>query len=616
MRELPTEEKAKTWRERAVEFAGAIRNVPPAFKLLWEADAASATGMAVVTVVSAANPVCQAWVSKQLIDGVISGVSRHVTPSQGLHELFPYVAAEFALIVVGSVCGQLRQLLDKLISHRLGYLINTRIIRKALSLETRWFEDASFYDKMQNARRQSEYRVMGIVQAGFLMTQNLLTLGSFLVVLVAYNGWVAALLFGAALPAFVAQCRYSQLQFRLEMWRTPETRVMSYFENLLTQDHAVKEVKLFRLGEPLLDRYAKTFWSIFDEDAKLARSRSVKSLFWGMLSTLTYYGAFLWIIGEALAGRTTLGGMTMYMTVFSQSQGTFQGLLDNLNTLYENGLFLDNLFSFMALESKTVVLDQKDRPAEDPTRGLEFEDVWFKYEGREDWALKGMTLRIGPSEKLALVGENGAGKTTLIKLLTRLYEPTKGRILFRGVDLRFIPPAELHKRVGAIFQDFERYHLPFDENVGFGAVEHLDDKARIEEAARKSGADEVAKTLPDRYKTMLGRWFERGFELSGGQWQKIALGRAFMSDGEVLILDEPTSSLDAEAEHEVFERFKKLTEGKIALLVSHRFSTVRMADRIAVVADGKVSELGSHDELVRRGGTYARLFELQAAGYR
>ena len=616
MRELPKEEKPKTWRARVVEFFGAVQNAPRAFGLLWEADPRSATAMGVITLLGAGIPVSQAWVTKRIIDGVVGAMNRHVSPADGIRLVLPFILAEFALIFVGAVCGQFRQLLDKLISHRLGHLINTRIIRKALSLETRWFEDAAFYDKMQNARRQSEYRVMGIVNAGFLLVQNVLTLGSFLVVLVAYNGWVAAVLFGAAIPAFIVQCRYSQLIFRLETWRTPETRAMSYFEQLLTLDSTVKEVKLFRLGEPLLARYAKTFREIFDEDAKLARSRSFKSLAWGLLSTLTYYGAFLWIVGEALAGRTTIGGMTMYMTVFSQSQGTFQGLLDNLNNLYEHGLFLDNLFSFMALESATVVLDQKDRPAEDPSRGLEFEGVWFKYEGREEWALKDLTLTIGPAEKLALVGDNGAGKTTLIKLLTRLYEPVKGRILFRGVDLRYFSPAELHRRVGAIFQDFVHYHLPFDENVGFGSVENLGDAARIEAAAEKSGADDVARSLPDRYKTVLGRWFERGFELSGGQWQKIALGRAFMSDGEVLILDEPTSALDAGAEHDVFEKFKALTAGKIALLVSHRFSTVRMADRIAVLKAGGVSELGTHDELVARGGDYARLFELQAAGYR
>ncbi len=608
--------KPATWRARAAEFFEALKNAPRAFAMLWEADRRSTLVMAAVTAAGGALPVSQAWVTKLIIDGVLSSVRRGASPSQGLRSVLPYVAAEFGLILAGSVVGQLRQLTDKLIDHRLGHLINTRIIRKALSLEAKHFEDADFYDQMQNARRQSEFRTMALVRSGFLLAQNLLTLGSFVAVLLAFSPLVALILFGAAIPAFVVQARYSSLQFRLETWRTPETRTMSYLEQLLTLDTTVKEIKLFGLGEPLLSRYAKIFSKIFEEDAKLAKASSVKALLWGLLATLSYYGAYVWIIYLTVAGRISLGQMTLYITVFSQSQGTFQGMLDNLKNLYENGLFLQNLFSYLGLESRVPSLPAASRPAEDPARGIDFEDVWFQYPGRRDYALKGLSLSIGPSEKIALVGENGAGKTTLIKLLTRLYEPTKGRVLFRGVDVRHFPPEELALRVGAIFQDFVRYHLPLSENIGLGSVEHLEDLARIESSARKSGADEVAESLPHRYQTMLGRWFDSGHELSGGQWQKIALGRAFMRDAEVLILDEPTASLDAEAEYEIFRRFQELSEGKIVLLVSHRFSTVRMADRIAVIRDGAVAELGSHDELVRLAGTYARLFELQAQGYR
>ena len=391
---------------------------------------------------------------------------------------------------------------------------------------------------------------------------------------------------------------------------------MSYVEQLLTMDDAVKEVKLFELGEPLLKSHAETFQRAYDEDAALARKRTAYGVLWGTLSILAYYGAWVWVIGRTVAGALTLGGMTFYLALFSQSQGAFQGLLDNVGRLFENGLFLKNLFDFLGLQPKDAARVEGPRPPEDLSRGIEFEGVWFRYPSGERWILENFSLKIRPGEKLALVGENGAGKTTLIKLLTRLYEPERGRVLLHGVDLRHYSSEELHRRVGAIFQDYVRYQRTLRENVGFGAVEKVGDLAAVESAARRSGADEVARGLSKGYETRLGRWFDDGHDLSGGQWQKVALGRAFMRDGEVLILDEPTSSLDAESEAAVFERLKALAAGKTALLVSHRFSTVRMADRILVMKDGRVLELGTHDELVALGGTYARLFELQARGYR
>lgn len=604
------------WRSRLHEFYGALKNVPKAFQLLWEADRFSAVGTAAIVVVSSALPVSQAWVARLIIDGVLEQIRLHAEVRAGFRAVLPYLAAEFALIFIGAVNGQLRQLMDKFSSLKLGHLINTRIVSKAISLEARWFEDPAFYDKMQNARRQSEWRAQGVVNSGFLFIQNFLSLGSFLVVLLAFSPWLAGLLFAAGIPAFLVQCRYSSLSFRLETWRAPETREMAYLEQLLTQDSSVKEIKLFSLGEPLLSRYNKVFWKIFGEDAALAKGRSIKALFWGLLATLSYFVAYGWCIYLTIAGRITLGLMTMYITLFSQSQGTFQGMLDNINTLYENGLFLDNLFGFFGLTSSIEVWDAKKRPADDPRRGIEFKNIWFRYPGNEEWALRDFSLEIGPSEKLALVGPNGSGKTTLIKLLARLYEPTRGDIFLRGVNIKYLPPEEIHRRVGAIFQDFVRYHLTLRENIGFGSVEHMDDRTRLLSAVHKAGAEDLVESLPNKYESVLGRWFDSGHELSGGQWQKVALGRAFMSGGEVLVLDEPTASLDAQAEYDIFLRFRDLTEGKIAILVSHRFSTVRMADRIAVLKGGRLEELGSHQELLARGGIYSSLFELQAQGYR
>jgi ATP-binding cassette subfamily B protein len=608
--------KDKGWRERLDEARSALANVPRAFGLLWEAAPGGTIGLTTVTVLDAAYPAAQAWAGKMILDGVVTALKIHQAPMDGVRAVAPYLILEFVLVVAKDVGGRVRQLVRELIDLRLGYLVTGRIVRKALTLDMRWFEDPAFYDKLQNARRQSEYRAMAVVDNGFYALQNALSLVSFLAILLIFNPWVALALCAAGIPAFVVQTRYSRLTFRLQTWRAPETREMNYIEQLLTMDDAVKEVKLFGLGDALLKTHTETFERAYGEDAALAKKRTMYGVLWGILSILAYYGAWVWVIARTVAGALTLGGMTFYLSLFSQSQGAFQGLLDNVGRLFENGLFLKNLFDFLGLEPKIIAAVTGPRPPADPKRGIEFEKVWFKYPNGEKWILEDFSLKIEPGEKLALVGENGAGKTTLIKLLTRLYEPERGRVLLHGVDLRHYSSEELHRRIGAIFQDFVRYQRTLRENIGFGAVEKVGDLAAVEYAASRGGADEIARALEHGYETRLGRWFDDGRDLSGGQWQKVALGRAFMRDGEVLILDEPTSSLDAEAEAAVFSRLKELAAGKTALLVSHRFSTVRMADRILVLKNGRIEELGSHDELVALGGTYARLFELQARGYR
>jgi ATP-binding cassette subfamily B protein len=610
------DDKKKSPSERIAEAREALGNVPRAFALLWEAAPGGTVGLTTVTILDAAYPAAQAWAAKMILDGVVASIKLGRSPHDGVVAVAPYLLLEFVLVIAKDVGGRLRALVRELIDLRLGYLVTGRIVRKALTLDMRWFEDPAFYDKLQNARRQSEYRAMAVVDNGFSALQNGLSLVSFLAILLLFNPWVALALCAAGIPAFVVQTRFSRLTFRLQTWRAPETRELNYIEQLLTMDDAVKEVKLFELGESLLKTHAETFDRAYNEDAALARRRTFYGVIWGALSVLAYYGAWVWVIGRTVAGALTLGGMTFYLTLFSQSQGAFQGLLDNVGRLFENGLFLKNLFDFLGLQPKLVAAVAGPRPPEDPARGIEFDGVWFRYPNGERWILEDFSLKIPPGEKLALVGENGAGKTTLIKLLTRLYEPEKGRVLLHGVDLRHYSSEELHRRIGAIFQDFVKYQRTLRENVGFGAVEKVGDLAAIEYAAKRGGADEIARALEHGYETRLGRWFDDGRDLSGGQWQKVALGRAFMRDGEVLILDEPTSSLDAEAEAAVFERLKELSAGKTALLVSHRFSTVRMADRILVLKGGKIEELGTHAELVARGGTYARLFELQARGYR
>lgn len=607
---------AATWSERMAQVRSAFGNIPGAFRLVWQADRRSTVIMAVVTLIAALLPAAQAWVGALIVDSVVDSFTARVDPLIGLEHALPYLGLELGLLLIGAVASQMRTFYEHVLNARLGHTINTKIIRKALALDLQYFEDASFYDKLQNARREADFRALGIVNGSYSVIQNVLTLLSFAALLLAFSPLITLVLFGATIPSFVAQSRYSNLYFRLLTWRAPEFRRMNYLEHVLTVDSSVKEVKLFNLGEPLLQRYSDTFWQFFREDVSLARRRSMMSVGWGVLAGLSYYGAYAWIVFVTIAGSITLGGMTLYLTLFRQSQSTFQSLFSNVARLYEHGLFMDNLFTFLNLQPQ---MTQAVQPVTVPARlqyGLEFRHVSFRYPGRDDWALRNINLTIAPGEKLALVGPNGAGKTTLIKLLTRLYDPTEGQILLDGVDLRDYDLNELRRRIGVIFQDFVRYQLTARENIGFGQIDYLDDAQRVAEAAQRGGADDVVAVLPAGIETTLGRWFENGFELSGGQWQKIALSRAFMRDGEVLVLDEPTAALDAEREYEIFQRFRELTAGKIAVLISHRFSTVRMADRIAVIEGGCITEIGSHDDLVQRGGTYARLFEMQAAGYR
>ncbi|MCC6191725.1 MAG: ABC transporter ATP-binding protein [Anaerolineales bacterium] len=609
--------RMRAWRrDRWAKLADATVNVRRAFALVAEAHPASALAMAGCTLVGALLPAAQAWVGKLIVDVVVNAINTEAGAAAGIRAVLPLLLAELVMLVLQSTNSQARTLAEHVLHARINLSINTRIIRKALSLDLAHFENAEFYDKMQNARREADWRSLQIVNGGFYVIQNVVTLITFGALLLRFSPWLALILFLATIPAFVAQSRYGELNFRVLSWRAPEYRRLTYLEHLLTDYDAVKEVKLFGLGEPLLGRYADLFWKFLREDQGIAQRRSLASLGWGLLATVSYYGAYAWIVWRAVGGAITLGDMTLYLGIFRSSQNMFEAVLYGLSELYENGLFMSNLFAFLALEPQMKVAS---RPASLPPEirvGVEFRNVSFRYEGQESWALMNIDLRIRPGEKVALVGPNGAGKTTLIKLLTRLYDPTEGQILLDGVDLREFDPRDLRQRIGVIFQDFVRYHLAAAENVGFGQIDALNDRSRIEMAAEKSGADPVIRALPEGYETTLGRWFSKGRDLSGGEWQKIALARAFMRDCEVIVLDEPTAALDAENEMRVFQQFRELTADKIAVLISHRFSTVRMADRIFVIEQGRLSEEGTHSDLLLLGGTYARLFALQAESYR
>jgi ATP-binding cassette subfamily B protein len=599
------------WKEVRHSFA----HTPEAVKLVWQTDRWATIGLGFLTLGGALLPASQAWVGKLIVDGVVAAVQGGGDPEQ-IKTVFFYLILELGLFSLSTVFNHARRLIQQLIQLQLANRIRGEIIRKALTLDLAFFEHPEFYDRLQNARRESGYKPVDLITDTFQIVQNTITLISFAVLLLRFSPWLVVILLATSIPAFIAETRYSEEGFRLLTRRAPETRRINYLARLLTEDSAAKEIKLFSLGETLLARYLTLFEKFFQEDRSLALRRATAGFSLGLVATLGFYGSYAWIVWHTVQGKISLGDMTLYLSIFRQGQSTFQAILAAVGTIYENNLFMANFFDFLGLKPQMELATRHHALPVLLRRGIEFRGIGFRYPESEDWALRDIHLSISPGEKIALVGPNGAGKTTLIKLLSRLYDPTEGAILIDGIDIRELDPRELRQRIGVIFQDFVRYHLPASENIGFGQIEALHRMDRIMESARKSGAHPIIENLPDGYATMLGRWFHGGHELSVGQWQKIALARAFMRDAEILVLDEPTASLDAETEYEIFRHFQELTNGKMAILISHRFSTVRMADRIVVIQEGRIAEVGSHQELLRCEGIYAHLFSLQAEGYR
>jgi ATP-binding cassette subfamily B protein len=612
----PVEPLFPRLQRQARDVRRAFGNTPRSFELVWACSPRNTIYLGLLTVVQALMPAAQAWAGKLIVDGVVGAVQSAQTGREGLLEVAPYLLFEFALIFTSTLASQLRTLVEHQLHSQLTNYVSGQIIRKALSLDLGFFEDPAFYDKLQNARRQADWSALRIVQDTFFLMQQVITLASLTVILVRFSPWLALIFFGAAVPSFIAQSRLSQLTFRTITWRAPESRLLRYIEELLTSVDAVKEVRLFSLGETLLGRYQQLFWKFYREDHAIAVKRTWASIGLGLLTNLVYYASYAWIVLKTIQQEITLGDMTMYIGVFRQAQNSFRQLFDGLGRLYENNLFMDNLFDYLELQPVMPVAIDGTTVHQPIQQGIEFRNVSFRYPGRSDWALRDVSFRIAPHERIALVGLNGAGKTTLVKLLVRLYDPTEGQVLLDGVDLREYDLNSLRENIAVLFQDFVRYQFTARENIGFGQIESVDDLAAIISAAERSGARPIIESLPRQYETPLGRRWENGHELSGGEWQKVALGRAFMRDAQVLVLDEPTASLDAEAEYEIFRRFGQLTAGRIAVFISHRFSTVRMADRILVLQDGRIIESGSHRELVHADGAYAHLFELQAEGYR
>jgi ATP-binding cassette subfamily B protein len=593
-------------------FFNVFRYSRRALDLVLRTSPALTAWLGVLTLIAGTLPAGVAKIGSLLVDAVLAAMR---TSGADSHRVIALVVLEGVLVAGIAAAQRGLSLCQSLLRAQLGQRVNVMILEKALTLELQHFEDSEFYDKLTRARREASSRPLSLVMRTFGLAQNGISLVSYSALLVHFSPWAVAVLLLAGLPAFIAETKFSGDAFRLFRWRSPETRMQAYLETVIGREDHAKEVKLYGLGPRLLDRYRAIFQRLYREDRALTIRRDLWGFGLGLIGTLALYGAYCWIALSTVRGAITLGQMTMYLMLFRQGQAAVSAALSAIGGMYEDNLYLSTLYEYLETEIPQSGGTAPSGPQ--PQDGIRFEDVTFQYPDAAEAALEHIDLHLRPGSSLALVGENGSGKTTLIKLLTRLYRPTSGRILLDGLDLNEWDERALRERIGVIFQDFARYQMLVGENVGAGDEPYFEDEARWREAAVKGRASDFIETLPAGYQTQLGKWFRDGRELSGGQWQKIALSRAFMRiRADVLVLDEPTASMDAQAEAEVFEHFRQLARHRITILISHRFSTVRMADEIAVLDHGRIIERGSHEELMQLNGRYAHLFTLQARGYR
>ena len=602
---------------------GAMRNIPPFLREIWASSPWLTSASLALRLVRALMPVATLYVGKLIIDEAVRLVGArlpHDTLAAAWHSgelshLVQLLALEFALAIASDLFGRLIAYVDSVLSEKFSNETSIRLMEHAATLDLEDFEDPDLQDQLDRARRQTMGR-MNLLSQLFGQAQTAVTVVSFAVGLVAYAPWLMLLLAVAMIPAFVGESHFNAINYTLNFQWTPERRQLDYVRQMGASVETAKEVKIFNLNRFFIERFRTLSRQLFLANKALAARRA----FWGTLlsalGTLGYYAAYVYIAWRTVKGDFSIGDLTFLAGSFRQLGNLLENLLVGFSQVAGQALFLEDLYSFYEIKPE-IASKPGALPVPKPiARGFAFENVGFRYPDAEKWALRGVDFELRAGEVLALVGENGAGKTTLVKLLARLYDPDEGRILLDGRDLKDYDLDDLRANIGVIFQDFVRYHLSAGENIGVGDVADMDNRERIAEAARKGMADEVVASLPNGYDQLIGRRFKTGVDLSGGQWQKIAIARAYMRDAQVMILDEPTAALDARSEFEVFQRFKDLSEGRTAVLISHRFSSVRMADRILVLANGKVEASGTHAQLMAQGGRYAELFELQAAGYR
>ncbi len=590
----------------------ALRDIPRFLRMVYATSPAMTISNIILRIIKAAIPLAMLYVGKEIIDEVIALMPNG--EGGNMQYLWIMVGLELGLAVISDVINRGTTLLDSLLGDLFSNDISAKLIRHAATMDLYQFEDADFYDKLERARRQTVGRtiLMSQVLAQF---QDLITIGFLAVGLIAFNPWLILLLIVAVIPSFLGESHFNHRTYSLTRNWTPQRRELDYLRYIGASDVTAKEIKTFGLADFIAGRFEEVSDKYYHANKKLIIKRSLWGTALSSIGSLAYYGAYVFIVIQTVSGAITVGTLTFLAGSFSRMRSMLQAMMKRFTQIADGAMYLQDLFDFFEIEPD---IKSPKNPVSVPSHiehGFTFENVGFQYPGSEKWALRGVSFHLKAGEKMALVGENGAGKTTLVKLLARLYEPTEGRILMDGVDLRDYDLAELRATIGIIFQDYVRFQMKALENIAVGQIDHVEEINYIEDAAQKSLAAPVVEDLPEQYEQMLGKRFAGGVELSGGQWQKVALARAYMRDAQLLILDEPTAALDARAEHEVFVRFAELIAGKTAVLISHRFSTVRMADRILFLENGQMKELGSHEELLEQDGQYAELFNLQAAGY-
>lgn len=593
------------------ERFSALSNLPQFFKLVWQTSHSLTMATAFIRIIRSAIPVAILYVGKLIIDQVVQ-MTHGANASHNY--LWQLVAVELALAVLSDALGRASILIDSLLGDLFSNFTSIKIMQHAAMLDLEQFEDSTFYDKLERARQQTIGRTILLSQV-LSQLQDLITMGFLAAGLLVFNPWLIVLLFVAVLPAFLGEAYFNDQNYSLSRRQTPERRELDYVRYIGASDETAKEVKLFDLSGFLVDRFKQLSQKFYDDNKKLAIKRSLWGTTFSLFGTLGYYGAYVFIISKTIEGRISIGDLTFLAGSFRQLRSLLDGILSRFTSVSQGAIYLKDFFDFFEIRPK-ITPSLKALSFPNPIKeGFIFENVGFKYAHSDRWANRNLNFTLPAGERLALVGENGAGKTTLVKLLARLYDPTEGRILLDGHDLREYNLAELRKNVGVIFQDYIRYQMTVSQNIAVGNIDEKENRELIVQSAKKSLADRLVEKLADKYEQALGKRFNQGVELSGGEWQKIALARAYMKDAQLLILDEPTSALDARAEYEVFQRFSELTRGKTAVLISHRFSTVRMADRILVLDKGELLEIGTHKELLNKAGRYAELFNLQAMGY-